>query len=165
MSRGPKPMPTHLKLLRGNPGKERLRAEPEPRAAPDVPPPPSFLEGYAREEWLRIAPELYRLRCLTIVDLNTLAAYCQSYFEWRNALDTMVKMRAVDPATAAIMVKAPRTGTPMLNPVQLAADRAAASMVRYASEFGCSPAARSRIAAAENTEGGKAKFSGLLAGV
>lgn len=164
MARGPRPMPTHLKLLRGNPAHERLRPEPEPRVAPAVPEPPEFLVGYAREEWQRIAPELYRLRCLTIVDLNTLAAYCQAYFDWRTALNALAKMRAVDPTTFAIMIKA-RTGTPMLNPVQLAADRAAASMVRYAAEFGCSPAARSRIAAAENTEGGKAKFAGLLAGV
>lgn len=156
-------MPTNLKLIRGNPGKQRLRPEPQPMSSPSIPDPPEYLVGYAREEWIRIAPELYRLRCLTLIDITTLGAYCQAFLDWRNALDVMAQMRGNQ--TRGIMIPAPKSGTPMLNPVQFAADRAAERMVKYAAEFGCSPAARSRIAAAENTEGGKAKFAGLLAGV
>ena len=39
----PKKLPTHLKLLRGNPGKRPLPPEPEFDAAPDIPEPPAFL--------------------------------------------------------------------------------------------------------------------------
>lgn len=164
-ARGPRPQPTVLKLLRGNPSQRRIRPEPMPRALTDIPEPPDYLEGYGREEWLRIAPELYRLGCLTVVDLHTLAAYCQSYFEWRNAIKALANVRSRDPTTLGIMFMG-SSGTMMANPIQFAAERAAKNMVRYASEFGCTPAARSRIAAAEDADGGKkAKFSGLLAGV
>ena len=58
--RGRKPMPTHLKVLRGNPGHQALRPEREPdyEAAPDIPEPPAFLMPVAKDEWRRIATGL-----------------------------------------------------------------------------------------------------------
>jgi len=160
--RGRPPIPTHLKILRGNPGLRALRPEPEPAVPLAVPEAPSFLMDYAKEEWARIAKELYHLGCLTVVDLNTLAAYCQAYAHWRTAEEALAKMRERDPLTAAIMLKT-RNGNAMPNPLLVAANKAASDMIRYASEFGLTPAARSRIAAA-HVEVGKPKFAGLLAG-
>ena len=160
--RGRPPVPTHLKVLRGNPGHRALHAEPEPAVALAVPAPPSFLMPYAQDEWTRIAEELYRLGCLTVADLNTLAAYYQAYGHWRTAEEALAKMRERDPLTAAIMLKT-RNGNAMPNPLLIAANKAASDMIRYASEFGLTPAARSRIAAA-HVEVGKPKFAGLLAG-
>jgi hypothetical protein len=40
-----KPTPLHLKLLRGNPGKRPLRAEPEPDIEAQVPDPPPLRDG------------------------------------------------------------------------------------------------------------------------
>jgi hypothetical protein len=68
---GPPPTPTHLKLLRGNPGHQKLR--PEPEQAPGVPEPPPFITGYAADEWWTVAVELHRLRILTKVDVPALA--------------------------------------------------------------------------------------------
>lgn len=155
-------MPTHLKILQGNPGKRRLEPEPEPTVPDSIPEPPDYLMVKAKEEWHRVAEELYRLGCLTVVDLTVLAAYCTSFAHWRIAEDALARMRERDPATAAIMLKT-KNGNAMLNPLLIAANRAAADMVRYASEFGLSPAARSRIAAA-HVEIGKPKFEGLLQG-
>ena len=74
--RGPRPVPTNLKLLRGNPGHQVLNTnEPQPLLAPDPPRPPAYLDGHAAEEWDRLAAELYRLKLLTIVDVAALAAY------------------------------------------------------------------------------------------
>jgi P27 family predicted phage terminase small subunit len=155
-------MPTHLKVLRGNPGHQALRAEPEPTVPPAVPAAPSFLMPYAQDEWARIAEELYRLGCLTVVDVHALAAYCQAFGHWRTAEEALAKMRERDPITAAIMLKT-RNGNAMPNPLLVAANKAASDMIRYASEFGLTPAARSRIAAT-HVEVGKPKFAGLLAG-
>ena len=58
---GRPPTPTHLKLLRGNPGKRPIRPEPQPEQPPTPPEPPDFLTGYAFDEWRRVAPELHRL--------------------------------------------------------------------------------------------------------
>lgn len=167
-TRGRKPTPTHLKLLRGNPSKEALerfeRAEPMPVVPVEIPPAPMQLVGYAREEWDRIAVELHRLNLLTIVDINVLAAYCQAYLFWRTATETYTAMAARDPITAGLMIKAAKTGTAMQNPVYLTARQAANDMVRHAAEFGLSPAARARIAAGVYQEKAASKFDGLLGG-
>ena len=49
------------------------------------------------------------------------------------------------------------------NPLAYMARKAAADMVRYAAEFGFTPAARSRIAAGVDNQQER-KFDGLLAG-
>src|SRR5215831_13796767 len=51
----PIPIPTRLKVLRGNPGRRPLRPEPEPAPLSEPPEPPAFLIGYAAEEWRRAA--------------------------------------------------------------------------------------------------------------
>jgi phage terminase small subunit len=77
---GRKPVPTKLKLLRGNPGKRAVnRREPAPKAAIEVPTPPDFLNERAAQEWLYIARELVVLGLLTSIDHAGLAAYCDLY--------------------------------------------------------------------------------------
>jgi P27 family predicted phage terminase small subunit len=148
--------------LRGNPGKRRIDDEPEPQIAESVPESPPFLIGYAADEWYRVAPELHRLRLLTIVDVQTLAAYCQAYLFWRTAAEALARMAEKDAATSGFLIKS-QSGDAIQNPLLGVARRAAADMVRFAGEFGLSPAARARISAGVNYEpppGGK--FDGLL---
>ena len=160
---GPPRTPTHLRLLRGNPGKQRIRPEPEPARLEKIPEPPKFVTGYAGEEWRRIAEELYHLDLLTAVDINPLAAYCMAYARWRTAEEAVARIAANDPLMSGLVVRA-KNGTPMQNPLVLTANKAAHDMVRYAGEFGLTPAARSRIAAGIHTESKASKFDGLLAG-
>src|SRR5262245_27999872 len=136
--RGRRPMPTHLKLLRGNPGKQVLpQGEAEPRPPDDIPPPPSILTGYAAEEWRRLARELYYLKLLTVIDTNILAAYCQSYKRWREAEEALQELGTSLPLKGLMM----RVGGGALvrNPLVSIAQHACADMVRFASEFGLSP--------------------------
>jgi hypothetical protein len=59
MKAGQRPTPTALKLLRGNPGKQRLPAnEPQPDQTIEVPDPPPFISGYAADEWWTVGTEL-----------------------------------------------------------------------------------------------------------
>ena len=98
LGRGRPPVPTHLKLLRGNPGKRPINMnEPQPDVVADVPDAPPFLAQYACDEWYRIAEELQRLHLLTAFDLNPLAAYCQAYARWRMAEEALAEMAARDP--------------------------------------------------------------------
>lgn len=158
--RGPRPMPTHLKLLRGNPGQRRIKPEPEP-LQPDRPlAPPAYLNEVAKEEWQRVIGELFRLRLVTLCDQAPLAAYCYAFARWRIASDKIEQMAANDPEMAGLTGKAGTGGT-VANPLLLIADRACRDMVRYAAEFGLTPAARSRISAVEVLANGK--FDGLLA--
>lgn len=153
--RGPRPIPTALKLLRGNPGKYPTNTdEPRPLMFPSVPEPPTFLSGYALEEWRRITPELHRMRLLSLVDINALAAYCLSYERWRTA-EELAKVRG--------LVIEKRGKLDRVNPLIALAERSAAQMVRYASEFGLTPASRSRITSGIGEPRPPTKFDGLLA--
>jgi P27 family predicted phage terminase small subunit len=161
---GRRPIPTHLKILRGNPGKRALpENEPEPTPLLEAPAPPPFLQGYAREEWNRIAEELVRLNLLTVVDVNPLGAYCIAYSRWRTAEETLVEMARRDPVLSGLMLRVGKHGSPIQNPLVGTASAAAAAMVKYAGEFGLTPSARARIAAGPLATAKANKFSGLLA--
>ena len=162
MKSGPRPVPTQLKLLRGNPGKERLRCDQlRPEQLIDVPDPPAHITGYAADEWWTVATELHRLGVLTKVDCAPLAAYCYAYGQWRDAAEALAGM-ASEPVRGLVV----RTGNggPTENPLIYIARKAAADMMRYAAEFGLTPAARSRITGGNNGDDEQgSKFAGLLA--
>jgi P27 family predicted phage terminase small subunit len=159
---GPPPQPIPLRLLRGNPGKRAFKRGLEPERPADPPACPDFLVGYACAEWFRVAAGLHRLGLLSQLDTSVLAAYCISYARWREAAELLARVAANDPTTHGLLVKR-QDGNAARNPlVKIAAD-AASDMVRYAGEFGFSPAARARIAAGVYAEPA-GKFDGLLGG-
>ena len=94
-------IPTHLKLLRGNPGKRPLHPEPQPPVPPSPPEAPSFLVGYSMDEWYRVAEELHRLKLLTVIDIHPLAAYCQAYgYGARQSKPSLKSPSVIRPSTA-----------------------------------------------------------------
>lgn len=133
--RGRRPKPTRVKVLTGNPGKRPLNLE-EPRPEPMVPDCPPELGPVARQEWDRLAIELGALRILTALDRAALAAYCNAYALWAEAIGAIQKY--------GTMVKSP-SGYPIQSPYVSIANRQAEIMMRIASEFGFTPASRSRI--------------------
>jgi P27 family predicted phage terminase small subunit len=140
--RGRRPKPTRLKVLTGNPGKRPLNAtEPKPEAA--VPSCPSELSEIARREWDRLVGELAALRMITNLDRAALAAYCGAYAMWAEATEAIQKY--------GTMIKSP-SGYPVQSPYVAIANRQAEIMMRIASEFGFTPASRSRIATPSNTD-------------
>jgi P27 family predicted phage terminase small subunit len=154
-------IPTHLRLLRGNPGKRPIKPEPEP-AVPDKPPePPAFLSEDAVNEWWRVAPELHALGLFTVIDVMPLAAYCQAYAHWIAAERALALMAAGDPRFNGLMITG-STGSYLANPLVKIARNAAADMLRFAAEFGMTPRARSYLDAAGRLSG-PSKFDGLLA--
>ncbi len=76
--RGPKPKPTKLKLVEGNPGKRKInKREPKPTNA--IPSCPRQLNATARAEWKRVSAILHRNGLISLLDRAALAAYCSSY--------------------------------------------------------------------------------------
>jgi P27 family predicted phage terminase small subunit len=140
--RGRIPKPTRLKILTGNPGKHPLnRQEPQPELI--VPDCPQQLGPTARTEWERMTTELGKLRILTALDRAALAAYCNAYALWAEATEAIQKY--------GTMVKSP-SGYPIQSPYVSIANRQAEIMMRIASEFGFTPASRSRISARPQPE-------------
>src|ERR1043165_3323152 len=147
--RGRRPTPTRLKVLTGNPGKRPLNPD-EPHPEVCVPECPPELGPVARQEWHRLVDELVALGLLTNLDRAALAAYCGAYALWADATVQIEKYGA--------MIKSP-TGFPIQSPYLAIANRQAEIMMRIASEFGFTPASRSRISAPALT--GPDLFSGF----
>jgi P27 family predicted phage terminase small subunit len=141
MKRGPKPTPTQLKKLRGNPGRRPLpKNEPKPRQKSNIPRAPAHLNKVAQKEWRRMAKELYPLGLLTNVDLSAFAAYCTTYAIW---LDAQVQIDK-----HGVLIKA-QSGFPMQSPYLTISNRAMTEMRKWLVEFGCSPSSRSRVIVTE----------------
>jgi P27 family predicted phage terminase small subunit len=142
--RGRRPKPTRMKLLSGNPGKRPMNMH-EPKPEPMIPDCPAELGPVARREWDRLASELGKLKLLTTLDRAALAAYCGAYSLWAEATDAIQKF--------GTMVKSP-SGYPIQSPYVSVANRQAEIMMRIASEFGFTPASRSRISTLSEREPG-----------
>jgi P27 family predicted phage terminase small subunit len=140
--RGRRPKPTRLKVLTGNPGKRPLN-ESEPCPEPVVPDCPLELSEVARREWNRLAGDLASLRIVTNLDRAALAAYCSAYALWAEANEAIQKY--------GMMIKSP-SGFPVQSPYVAVANRQTEIMIRIASEFGFTPASRSRISTLSNSE-------------
>jgi P27 family predicted phage terminase small subunit len=159
---GPPPTPLHLRLLRGNPGKRPLRPEPEPAREPECPDAPSYLTGYAIDEWYSVGPELHRLGLLTVLDVSSFAGYCEAHHRWRLAREALQRMADRDPITHGLLVKT-AIGDARRNPLVRAVEAAADEMLAWASEFGLTPVARARIGAGVYAQPpGLGKFEGLI---
>jgi P27 family predicted phage terminase small subunit len=132
------PTPFGLRVLRGNQSKRPLRPGPQPKSPPKCPEPPDWITGLAAREWERLAPELWTLGLLTILDQTVFAAYCVSYGRWRAAEELL----AGEPLVSEGYEK-----NPIQNPLCRIAREAARDVVRYSQEFGMTPSSRVRAAA------------------
>ncbi len=144
MNSGRRPKPTALKLIEGNRGHRALPArEFTPREI--VPPCPDWLMPEAKEEWARVVPELTRIPgLLTIVDMQAVAGYCQSYARWMDREQKITVMGEVYQTT--FTSPSGETQTVLkANPLVMMARQDKEAMRRFATELGFSPSARGRI--------------------
>src|SRR5450759_360509 len=97
---------------------------------------PPELGPIARQEWDRMVGELTSRQVLSSFDRGPLAAYCIAYALWIDAMEMVQKHGA--------MIKSPN-GFPIQSPYLSHLNKQAEIMTRIASEFGFTPASRSRI--------------------
>lgn len=143
MTRGRKPKPTAVKKLAGNPGKRALNPK-EPKIPAGAPPCPRHLGKAAKAEWKRIIKELVDTGIATKVDMAALAAYCVAYGHWIEA-EKMIK----DPKNWTITTD---KGNEIQSPWVGMANNLRNQVVKFASEFGMTPSARSRVTAIANSD-------------
>jgi P27 family predicted phage terminase small subunit len=154
-----KAKPIELKILEGNPGKRKI-PENTPKAPADMPEPPKHLDKYALEEWERIAEGLNSMGILSSIDQAALAAYCGAYGRWRAAEEELEKLRNEKGSLNALILKTV-SGNYIQQPLIGIANKAAGDMVRFAAEFGMTPAARARLGLDASRQS-KSKFDGLI---
>lgn len=130
--KGRKRKPNALRALQGNAGRRAL--PPEPKMRSGVPTCPDHLSSVASEEWKRIVVELKAADLLKLCDRAALAAYCCLYGRWVDA-EGQIASRGMTYEAAGYIKKNPMVGI---------AQDAMALMKAYLTEFGLTPASRSK---------------------
>lgn len=152
--RGRKPKPTKLKLLDGT-RKDRInQQEPHPKAAEPVC--PDWLPAEAKRKWRELAPELFRLGLLTVVDGEALAAYCLAWSELKQATERLQK--------EGRYVTIEKTGYTYSHPAVSQQRSALEAVKKFSALFGTNPADRGRIKVGDSGGGEEDALEQFMSG-
>jgi P27 family predicted phage terminase small subunit len=133
--RGRKPVPTHLKILRGNPGGRPINRN-EPKPQPRRPSCPAWLSPEAKKAWRFLVRELEDMGVLAKIQGPVLVVLSEAIAHHQEAC------RIVD--AAGVLIKG-RDGGLVKNPAcQIARDTGAA-IGRLGGEFGMTPSMLTRL--------------------
>lgn len=124
-----------------NPQRGRARAN-EPNLPAGLGEPPEWMDTPATEEWKRVAPDLEAAGVTSRVESTALAVYCQAVSRMRLA-EKEIFRDGITIMTEGGLKKHPAVGI---------AERAAVIIKAFASEFGMTPASRSKVSAKPGTE-------------
>lgn len=140
--RGPKPKPTAIRVLEGNPSGRPLPGnEPQPRKVAKVEPPEGLTED-GKKIWKELSEEMIRIGLLTVLDLHALHRYVRYLLEYYDA------ERRIN-GVLVITMKWPngqiRHVTP--NPYLSIRNNASTQLSRLEQSLGLTPSARARMIA------------------
>ena len=133
--KGRKPVPTHLKVIRGNPGKRKLNKN-EPLPIGDLVDAPEWMAESQRQNW-NYAVENAPKGLLKKLDRSVLVAWTVAEDLHRRSSEQVEKF--------GILTKAPNTGLPMQSPYLPVVNKQAQIMLKAAELLGFTPASRSRV--------------------
>lgn len=136
---GRRPTPTHLRLVKGNPGKRPVNAA-EPKPAREIPSPPAHISTAARVAWGRLTGLLDQMGVLTQADAYALERLAELYAE-------IVDLTAALATHGRVYESSTESGGTIVRPRPEAAMLADADrrFRAYLIEFGLTPAARSKV--------------------
>lgn len=133
--RGPRPTPTALRIVKGNPGRRPLNRR-EARPGGGLPTAPAMLDDVGRREWRRVVRKLAAIGLVTTLDRSVLAVYCLA---WATIADCQAKIKQF-----GSILKSP-SGFPVLSPYVPQLNQAVKQLMAAAAELGMTPSSRSRI--------------------
>jgi P27 family predicted phage terminase small subunit len=140
---GRRMVPAVIHQFRGNPSKKPIAELTEKgvqwEMIADSPVCPAHLDHFAREEWDRIAPDLYMLGLINKLDQAELAVYCQAYSDWRRA-----RMRVEQLGENGGFVDLTPNGFRQIGVWMQIANRAEERMRSAGASFGLNPSARAK---------------------
>jgi P27 family predicted phage terminase small subunit len=135
MRAGRKPLPTHLKLLKGTYNVTRANKN-EPQPARGMPEPPDDLPPGVRNAWLEIGQQLDDAQILTAIDGKALRMLAEL---WCKYTDLVSRARELP-----VIVKG-KDGVPVVSPVWKAQLMMEKQLLAYLTEFGMTPSSRARV--------------------
>lgn len=133
-ARGPKPRPTHLKVLQGEQESRINREEPMPTEG-KVAVPADISDG-AREVWDELAADLIDKGCLTSWDVYLFEAFCEAVATYRENRDLLREHGYTERGAAGGVIKSPYH--------QIMRD-CLESMAKIGSRFGFTPGDRANM--------------------
>lgn len=157
--RGPKPLPSNVHMLHGNPSKKtaaQLIDSLQPEI--EIPGCPPHLLQEAKKEWKRITPELQRYGLISKLDRAALASYCQTWAmmvyaetQLKRAMHLAQKKREEAEARGEEykggdgMVEMTTNGNMIYSPYWVMANRSRYVLDRMLGNFGLSPSSRGKV--------------------
>jgi P27 family predicted phage terminase small subunit len=146
MTRGRRPTPSHLKLVKGNPGKRAVNKR-EPKPKREIPSPPACLGPVALVAWGKFAGIVDRMGVLTEADSAALERLCQTYAEVERYRELVLDDGPTYQSTTKdgnVLIKA--------NPAVAMLADADRRFKSYLVEFGLTPAARGKVKVPDGEE-------------
>lgn len=138
---GPKPQPSVMKLINGNPGRRPVTT-PDFQPHVSLPDAPDWLTAAARAEWDRLGPILLGYAMISEADLAAFALYCAAYGDWVTA-ERELREREARGERAQIVMSP--NGYPQLSPLVILRNKAREQVLSYLQQFGLSPSSRERV--------------------
>lgn len=155
MKPGPPPVPTRLKMLRGETRPSRLnRQEPEPVLG--MPSPPPDMSIPARQVWERVAREFGHTGVIRGADQDILRAYCEAVVRYEFAARMLEE-------TGPLLVDRVHPGQMQKNPLHQVVRDNAYLMRMLAGELGLTPAARVGLQSGGDNRPARTKLQELIA--
>ena len=149
--RGPKPKPTNLRLLEGNPSRRPINhGEPRPTGDPVC---PAHLSEDAKAVWRQIMESLPP-GMISAADSPLFAVYCQTWAIHKAATEALQRERDLLGDSLA-----PRG---RISPYVKIATEAARTMASLSTRLGLSPADRSGLKVGDRSKGSE-RWHGLIA--
>ena len=141
MVRGRKPMPSAVHELRGDYEKKpQRRRTNEPIPPKEKPQFADFLNDIAKTEFEFITNIMDKMKILSQADQSALTMYCQTFSQWREAVDMCAKY-------GSWVLGKDKNGNPFTtrNEWDRIRERSADSCRKWLIEFGLTPSARTRL--------------------
>jgi P27 family predicted phage terminase small subunit len=108
-------------------------SEPKPEIGSKIPDPPKWLGARGKAEWRHIAPLVYKVGCLTDVDVTALAVYCQAVDDYLTAVEHIRKNGWTTVSDRGNMI---------VNPMTKIMRESRAAIKDFGDKFGITPSSR-----------------------
>jgi P27 family predicted phage terminase small subunit len=143
----PKPVPTALRLIQGNPSKRAINKT-EPKKVSANLKVPGHLDPIAKTQWKNLAKTLDELGVLSQTDLSALEQCCETYARIRRLRIVIKKLGG----TAYESVKPDGEVLWKAYPQVAQLERAETNHKAYLTEIGLTPSSRSKIQAIDKKD-------------
>jgi P27 family predicted phage terminase small subunit len=143
----PKPTPTVLKLIQGNPGKRAINKN-EPKPERGIPRRPAHLDAKGKVAWKNLCKTLDKMGVLTLADSYALEILCSIYARIRD----LQKALKVHGSTTYTAVNNAGDEMHKSMPEVQQLEKAESLFRSYITEFGLTPSSRTKLETAENQD-------------